>query len=206
MIELQSEPFKGHVVIHSLASQEAYSFDKKRPLRTVALEPNFSKRGTRAFVCGGMAGTLVLHEKGWLGHKETVIHANEGPIWTARWRGTLIAWANDMVRPNPLSSNATLLSTNTSRVLKSTTPHLKHVSRILTGLPIALAPIYSNVHCSGRTIQLSSSHGLISSKWLGSEHVLVTLRLPAAEILPPRANPRLELKPYLLLWLKSHLS
>lgn len=69
----------------------------KRPLRTLALEPNFAKRGSRAVVCGGMAGTLVLHEKGWLGHKETLLHQGEGPIWNIRWRGTLIAWANDIV-------------------------------------------------------------------------------------------------------------
>lgn len=42
-----------------------------------------------------MAGTLVMHEKGWLGHKETTIHSNEGPIWAIRWQSTLIAWAND---------------------------------------------------------------------------------------------------------------
>ena len=76
---------------------ENYSFDKKRPMRTIALEPNFSKKSSRSFVCGGMNGYLVLHEKGWLGHKETTIHSGEGPIWTARWRGTLIAWANDLV-------------------------------------------------------------------------------------------------------------
>ncbi|KAH8118877.1 vacuolar assembling protein VPS41 [Phellopilus nigrolimitatus] len=86
----------GQVIIHSLTTPEAYAFDKKRPLRTVALEPNFAKRSTRAFVCGGMAGSLVLHEKGWLGHKETVLHTGEGPIWTARWCGNLIAWANDL--------------------------------------------------------------------------------------------------------------
>ena len=50
-----------------------------------------------------MAGSLVLHEKGWLGHKETVIHSNEGPIWTTRWRGTLIAWANDAVRAEAIA-------------------------------------------------------------------------------------------------------
>jgi vacuolar protein sorting-associated protein 41 len=44
-----------------------------------------------------MAGTLVMHEKGWLGHKETVLHRGEGPIWHIRWRGSLIAWANDLV-------------------------------------------------------------------------------------------------------------
>lgn len=36
-----------------------------------------------------------MHEKGWLGHKETTIHSNEGPIWAIQWQGNLIAWAND---------------------------------------------------------------------------------------------------------------
>lgn len=70
----------------------------KRPMRTVAMEPGFAKKSTRAFVCGGLSGALVLREKGWLGHKETTIHSGEGPIWQVRWRGTLIAWANDHVR------------------------------------------------------------------------------------------------------------
>lgn len=87
----------GQVVIHSLNTPESYSFDHKRPMRSIALEPNFSKRGTRSFVCGGLAGNLILHEKGWLGHKETTLHNGEGPIWLIRWRGTLIAWANDLV-------------------------------------------------------------------------------------------------------------
>jgi vacuolar protein sorting-associated protein 41 len=69
----------------------------KRPVRTIAFEPGFSKKSTRGFVCGGMAGTLALHEKGWLGHKETTLHSGEGPIWQIRWRGNLIAWANDSV-------------------------------------------------------------------------------------------------------------
>lgn len=94
-----SHPYlSGQVVIISLTSQESYAFDFKRPMRTVALEPNFSKRSTRAFVCGGMAGNLSLREKGWLGHKETILHLNEGPIWQVRWRSRLIAWANDLVR------------------------------------------------------------------------------------------------------------
>ncbi|KAH9049599.1 hypothetical protein EDB84DRAFT_1585412 [Lactarius hengduanensis] len=86
----------GQVFIHSISGTESYTFDMKRPLRSLALEPNFAKRGSRAAVCGGMAGTLVLHEKGWLGHKETLLHLGEGPIWHIRWRGTLIAWANDV--------------------------------------------------------------------------------------------------------------
>jgi hypothetical protein len=90
--------FSGQIAIHSLSTPESYSFDLKRPMRTVALEPNFSKRNTRAFVCGGMAGNLVMYEKGWLGHKQTVLHSGEGPIWQVRWREKLIAWANDLVR------------------------------------------------------------------------------------------------------------
>ena len=90
-------PYAGQVVIYSLSTPEVYSFDKKRPMRTLALEPQFAKKSTRAFVCGGMAGELVMHEKGWLGHKQTLLHSNEGPIWQVRWKGRLIAWANDLV-------------------------------------------------------------------------------------------------------------
>ncbi|KAI0075229.1 vacuolar assembling protein VPS41 [Panus rudis PR-1116 ss-1] len=86
----------GQVVIHSLSTPEVYTFDMKRPMRSISLEPNFSKKSTRAFICGGMAGNLELHEKGWLGHKTTVLHSGEGPIWQVRWRGRLVAWANDL--------------------------------------------------------------------------------------------------------------
>ncbi|KAG8870756.1 Vacuolar protein sorting-associated protein 41 [Tulasnella sp. 331] len=86
----------GQVVIYGVAGAETYSFDLKRPIKAIALDPQFAKKGTRAFVCGGMAGTLVMHEKGWLGHKESLIHSNEGPIWAIAWRSTLIAWANDV--------------------------------------------------------------------------------------------------------------
>ncbi|KAG6812138.1 hypothetical protein H0H92_004137 [Tricholoma furcatifolium] len=86
----------GQVVVRSMLTTESYSFDLKRPMRTIALEPNFAKRTTRAFVCGGLAGNLLLYEKGWLGHKDTVLHSSEGPIWQVRWRGRLVAWANDL--------------------------------------------------------------------------------------------------------------
>ncbi|KAI0345141.1 vacuolar protein sorting-associated protein 41 [Trametopsis cervina] len=86
----------GQITIYSLNTPEVYRFDQKRPMRTVALEPNFAKRSGRAFVCGGMSGNLTMHEKGWLGHKETILDSGEGPIWQVRWRGRLIAWANDL--------------------------------------------------------------------------------------------------------------
>jgi hypothetical protein len=80
-----------------LTSTESYAFDYKRPMRAIALEPGFAKKTTRAFVCGGMAGNLILQEKGWLGYKEQILHSGEGPIWAIEWRGNLIAWANDAV-------------------------------------------------------------------------------------------------------------
>ncbi|KAK2464836.1 hypothetical protein APHAL10511_003135 [Amanita phalloides] len=85
----------GQVVIHSLSTPESYRFDMKRPMRTVAMEPNFGKRSSRAFVCGGLSGRLVLRERGWIGHKETILHVGEGPIWQVRWRSKFIAWADD---------------------------------------------------------------------------------------------------------------
>ena len=87
----------GRAFIHSLTAPDDHAFDYKRPMHCIALEPNFAKKNTRAFVCGGMAGNLVLQEKGWLGYKEQVLHSGEGPIWAVEWRGTYIAWANDMV-------------------------------------------------------------------------------------------------------------
>lgn len=67
----------------------------QRPMRCVALEPFFGKRNTRQFVSGGMAGNLILSEKGWLGQKDVTLHSGEGPIWAVEWRGTFIAWASD---------------------------------------------------------------------------------------------------------------
>ena len=33
--------------------------------------------------------------QGWLGNKDTVVHAGEGPVHIARWAGLAIAWANN---------------------------------------------------------------------------------------------------------------
>ncbi len=87
----------GQVAVFSVTNPETHVFNMKRPVRTVALEPNFAKSSTRSLISGGMAGNLVLHEKGWLGYKETILHSGEGPIWQVRWRENLVAWANDLV-------------------------------------------------------------------------------------------------------------
>lgn len=82
-------------------------------MRALALQPGFAKSSSKAFVCGGLSGSLSLMEKGWhlggLGglvgggghgkHSEKVLAEGEGPIWNVKWeRGGLIAWANDLVR------------------------------------------------------------------------------------------------------------
>ncbi|WVO14232.1 hypothetical protein L204_101864 [Cryptococcus depauperatus] len=87
---------EGRVVIHSLTTPESYAFDYKRPMKAIAIEPDFAKKKSRAFVCGGMAGNLILQEKGWMGYKEQILHSGEGPIWAIEWRGNFIAWANDL--------------------------------------------------------------------------------------------------------------
>jgi hypothetical protein len=52
------------VVINGLFGQETHSFNYKRPVKAVALDPNYSKSNSRRFVSGGLAGQLILNEKG----------------------------------------------------------------------------------------------------------------------------------------------
>ncbi|ORY04934.1 vacuolar protein sorting-associated protein 41 [Basidiobolus meristosporus CBS 931.73] len=85
----------GKVLITGLYNDEISAFNYMRPVKCIALDPEFSKKSARQFVSGGMAGQLIMNQKGWLGHKDTIIHGGEGPIYALEWRGDLIAWAND---------------------------------------------------------------------------------------------------------------
>ncbi|KAI9281912.1 hypothetical protein BY458DRAFT_468772 [Sporodiniella umbellata] len=85
----------GKVFIYALYSAEIQEYNYKRPIKAVALDPFFARKSTRQFVSGGMAEQLVMSEKGWLGQKDSVLHANEGPIYAIQWRQQFIAWAND---------------------------------------------------------------------------------------------------------------
>ncbi|KAF8929973.1 Vacuolar protein sorting-associated protein 41 [Haplosporangium bisporale] len=87
----------GKVVINGLFTQEHHVFNYKRPLKAVALEPDYAKSTSKQFVSGGMAGQLILNEKGWFGNRDVVLHSGEGPIYAIKWRGNLIAWSNDLV-------------------------------------------------------------------------------------------------------------
>ncbi|KAI7847520.1 hypothetical protein BDC45DRAFT_525781 [Circinella umbellata] len=85
----------GKVYIYSLYTNEIQYFNYRRPVKALALDPEFARKSTRQFVSGGMAEQLIMNEKGWLGHKDVILHANEGPIYSIQWRGNFIAWAND---------------------------------------------------------------------------------------------------------------
>jgi hypothetical protein len=59
------------------------------------LDPSYGKSATKAFAIGGRAGQLIINSKGWFGRKDQILFSGEGPINAIKWRGSLIAWAND---------------------------------------------------------------------------------------------------------------
>ncbi|XP_050206162.1 vacuolar protein sorting-associated protein 41 homolog isoform X2 [Mercurialis annua] len=70
-------------------------FEYHRPMKAIALDPEYSRKTSRRFVAGGLAGHLYLNSKKWLGYRDQVLHSDEGPIHAVKWRTSLIAWAND---------------------------------------------------------------------------------------------------------------
>ncbi|KAI8987337.1 hypothetical protein BDF20DRAFT_814816 [Mycotypha africana] len=106
----------GKVNIYALYTPEIQSYNFKRPIKSVALDPEYARKGAnkKKFVSGGLAEQLILstQEKrtNWFSsgtasstttsnhnyhHKDVVLHANEGPIYAIRWAKNFIAWAND---------------------------------------------------------------------------------------------------------------
>ncbi|XP_042511507.1 vacuolar protein sorting-associated protein 41 homolog isoform X2 [Macadamia integrifolia] len=85
----------GFVVINSLFTDESMKFDYHRPMKTIALDPLYSRNSSRRFVTGGLAGHLYLNSKKWIGYRDQVLHSGEGPVHAVKWRTSFIAWAND---------------------------------------------------------------------------------------------------------------
>ncbi|CBI17115.3 unnamed protein product, partial [Vitis vinifera] len=85
----------GYVVINSLFTDEKMKFEYHRPMKAIALDPDYARKTSRRFVAGGLAGHLFFNTKRWLGYKDQVLHSGEGPIHAVKWRTSLIAWAND---------------------------------------------------------------------------------------------------------------
>ncbi|GMI97211.1 VACUOLAR PROTEIN SORTING 41, vacuolar protein sorting 41, ZIGZAG SUPPRESSOR 2 [Hibiscus trionum] len=86
----------GSVVLNSLFTDEKLKFEYHRPIKAIALDPDYARKSSRRFVTGGLAGHLYFNTKKWLGYKDQVLHSGEGPIHAVKWRTSLIAWANDM--------------------------------------------------------------------------------------------------------------
>lgn len=85
----------GFVIINGLFMEETLKFEYHRPMKAVALDPEYSRKSSRRFVAGGLAGQLFLNAKKWLGFRDQVLHSGEGPIHAVKWRTNLVAWAND---------------------------------------------------------------------------------------------------------------
>ncbi|XP_062171764.1 vacuolar protein sorting-associated protein 41 homolog [Alnus glutinosa] len=85
----------GSVVINSLFTDEKMKFEYHRPMKAIALDPDYARKMSRRFVTGGLAGHLYYNTKKWLGYRDQVLHSGEGPIHAVKWRTSLIAWAND---------------------------------------------------------------------------------------------------------------
>lgn len=62
----------GSVVINSLFSYESLKFGHHRPMKTISLDPDYSRKSSRRFVAGGLAGQLFLNTKNWLGYNKQV--------------------------------------------------------------------------------------------------------------------------------------
>ncbi|OZJ04120.1 hypothetical protein BZG36_02827 [Bifiguratus adelaidae] len=94
----------GRVLVNHLYGDETTVLNYRRPVKAVAIAPNYAHHSTKNVVSGGMAEQLIMNEKsrwGGLGgltatHKDTILHLNEGPIYAIRWRKNLIAWSNDL--------------------------------------------------------------------------------------------------------------
>jgi WD40 repeat protein len=86
----------GKVIVHGLFNNERTEYVFNRPVRTVAIDPEYSKNTEKPIVAGGKSGKLTLYTKGWFGKfSETVIHEGEGDIFCVRWRKSFIVWANE---------------------------------------------------------------------------------------------------------------
>ncbi|KAI9339039.1 hypothetical protein BDR26DRAFT_396978 [Obelidium mucronatum] len=85
----------GKVVINSLYTPEVFPFKHRRPVKCVALEPDYSRKPSRNHVSGGTGEELILTGKGWFSSVDTVIGSGEGAVWAVQWRNNYIAWAND---------------------------------------------------------------------------------------------------------------
>ncbi|GIZ02898.1 vacuolar protein sorting-associated protein 41 homolog, partial [Caerostris extrusa] len=100
----------GKVAVHGLYSTDLNtSLTIERPVRSVALDPNFSKSSAnRRFIIG--EDKVVLYERQFLtGYKPNIIYQGEGAIRNIKWKDRFVVWASDKtVRVYDISSSRTI--------------------------------------------------------------------------------------------------
>ncbi|XP_060554893.1 vacuolar protein sorting-associated protein 41 homolog isoform X2 [Ruditapes philippinarum] len=94
--------------LYSADDNQVVNFD--RPVKSVAIDPFFYKSSSKQFVTGD--DKLILNERGFLrSHKTRVLHQGEGAIRQIKWKGELVAWANDFgVKVYDLNSKVRITS------------------------------------------------------------------------------------------------
>ncbi|KAJ9079816.1 Vacuolar protein sorting-associated protein 41, variant 4 [Entomophthora muscae] len=83
------------MVINGVHTKSRQVKDYKRPLKAVAMSPDFAGSSHQRVAAGGLAGSLILNEKGWWGFRDTILQTGDGPILEIKWQSNLIAWASD---------------------------------------------------------------------------------------------------------------
>uniref|UniRef100_A0A5F9DMY6 Vacuolar protein sorting-associated protein 41 homolog n=1 Tax=Oryctolagus cuniculus TaxID=9986 RepID=A0A5F9DMY6_RABIT len=85
----------GKVQVFGLYSGEEFHETFDCPIKIIAVHPHFVRSSCKQFVTGGKK--LLLFERSWMNRwKSSVLHEGEGNIRNVKWRGHLIAWANNM--------------------------------------------------------------------------------------------------------------
>ncbi|KAJ2705268.1 Vacuolar protein sorting-associated protein 41 [Coemansia sp. IMI 203386] len=85
----------GRVVVRALYTDDVTIVDYSRPVKAVALDPQYSRRASRRFLSGGTSGQVIVHEKRWYGKGDTILFSSAGPIQAIQWHNDLVAWACD---------------------------------------------------------------------------------------------------------------
>lgn len=62
----------GSVVINSLFTDEKMKFEYHRPMKALAIDPDYARKSSRRFATGGLAGHLLFNMKKWIGYRDQV--------------------------------------------------------------------------------------------------------------------------------------
>ncbi|XP_003222381.2 vacuolar protein sorting-associated protein 41 homolog isoform X1 [Anolis carolinensis] len=85
----------GKVQVFGLYTGEEFQETFDCPIKIIAVHPQFVRSHCKQFVTGG--NKLLLYERTWMNRwKPSILHEGEGNIRSVKWRGNLIAWANNM--------------------------------------------------------------------------------------------------------------